>query len=154
MNLAPRLSTCSLAAGRTSVAVTTAPSRRAVAIACRPATPAPMTNSLAERAGPAYLEHHVGVLDGVLDDCCAGGGVFSVRKTGLDAGARLHDDLGAERYHLPDGFRGRGDPVFGGISLTRDCYAHHPVSLGTWRCRAGKASTVGGVAEGKQRDHH
>src|SRR5947209_4301559 len=47
MNLAPRLSTCSLAAGRTSVAVTTAPSRRAVAIACRPATPAPMTNTLA-----------------------------------------------------------------------------------------------------------
>ena len=55
MNLAPRLSTCSLAAGRTSVAVTTAPSRRAVAIACRPATPAPMTNTRAAGTVPAAV---------------------------------------------------------------------------------------------------
>src|SRR5262249_60549552 len=47
MNLAPRLSTCSLAAGRTSVAVTMAPSRRAVAIAWRPATPTPITKTFA-----------------------------------------------------------------------------------------------------------
>ena len=55
MNFAPRLSTCSLAAGRTSVAVTMAPSRRAVAIACRPATPAPMTNTLAAGTVPAAV---------------------------------------------------------------------------------------------------
>ncbi len=55
MNFAPRLSTCSLAAGRTSVAVTMAPSRRAVAIACRPATPAPMTKTLAAGTVPAAV---------------------------------------------------------------------------------------------------
>ena len=55
MNLAPRLSTCSLVAGRTSVAVTTAPRRRAVAIACRPATPTPMTNTLAAGTVPAAV---------------------------------------------------------------------------------------------------
>ena len=37
----PRLSTCSLVAGRTSVAETTAPRRLAVAMACSPATPTP-----------------------------------------------------------------------------------------------------------------
>src|ERR1700693_3024258 len=55
MNLAPRLSTCSLAAGRTSVAVTMAPRRRAVAIACRPATPAPMTKTLVAGTVPAAV---------------------------------------------------------------------------------------------------
>ena len=52
------LSTCSLVAGRTSVAVTTAPSRRAVAIACKPATPTPITNTFASgnRAGGGH--HH------------------------------------------------------------------------------------------------
>jgi len=55
MNLAPRLSTCSFAAGRTSLAVTMAPSRRAVAIACRPATPAPMTNTFAAGTVPAAV---------------------------------------------------------------------------------------------------
>ena len=55
MNLAPRLSTCSLAAGRTSVADTMAPSRRAVAIACRPATPTPMTKHLRRRTVPAAV---------------------------------------------------------------------------------------------------
>jgi hypothetical protein len=44
-----------LAAGRTSVALTTAPSRRAVAIACRPATPAPITNTLAAGTVPAAV---------------------------------------------------------------------------------------------------
>src|SRR5580704_17272336 len=56
MNLAPRLATCSLAAGRTSVAVTMAPSRRAVAIACRPATPTPITKTLAAETVPAAGE--------------------------------------------------------------------------------------------------
>src|SRR5260370_208914 len=39
MNLPPSEATCSLVAGRTSVAEPTPPSRRAVAIACRPAAP-------------------------------------------------------------------------------------------------------------------
>src|SRR5215467_4143064 len=55
MNFAPKLSTCSLAAGRTSVAVTMAPSRRAVAIACSPATPAPMTKIRAAGTVPAAV---------------------------------------------------------------------------------------------------
>ena len=37
--------TCSLTAGRTSYADTTAPSLRAVAMACSPATPAPITST-------------------------------------------------------------------------------------------------------------
>ena len=53
--LAPRLSTCSFTAGRTSNADTTAPSRRAVAIACSPATPAPSTNTLAGASVPAAV---------------------------------------------------------------------------------------------------
>ena len=42
MNLPPSESTCSLTAGRMSDTSTTAPRRRAVAIAISPATPAPM----------------------------------------------------------------------------------------------------------------
>ena len=199
MNLAPRLSTCSLAAGRTSVAVTTAPRRRAVAIACRPATPAPMTKTLRRRhragrghhhrqrpavfgggvdhgavageiglarqhvhrlrAGDARQELHgeaseagighgaqrgvvaVGIHDGdddraascsarapppaagapssttsapssaSRDDVRAGGGIVGVEDAGLDAGAGLDRDLGAEaRSDLLDGFRRCGDP--------------------------------------------
>ncbi len=45
----------SLAAGRTSVAETMAPSRRAVAIACSPATPAPTTNTRAGGTVPAAV---------------------------------------------------------------------------------------------------
>ena len=55
MNFAPSDATCSLAAGRTSVAVTMAPRRRAVAMACRPATPAPMTNIFAAATVPAAV---------------------------------------------------------------------------------------------------
>ena len=54
-NVAPRLSTCSFTAGRTSKPETTAPSRRAVAIACRPATPAPSTSTLAGATVPAAV---------------------------------------------------------------------------------------------------
>ena len=52
---APRLSICSRTAGRTSKPVTTAPRRRAVAIACRPATPAPMTSTFAGGTVPAAV---------------------------------------------------------------------------------------------------
>ncbi|ACP22928.1 hypothetical protein NGR_b14770 (plasmid) [Sinorhizobium fredii NGR234] len=55
MNLAPSEATCSFAAGRTSVADTMAPRRRAVAIACRPATPAPMTKIFAAGTVPAAV---------------------------------------------------------------------------------------------------
>ena len=55
MKRAPRLSTCSLAAMRTSVASTTQPRRRAVAIAIRPATPAPKTTTLAGGTVPAAV---------------------------------------------------------------------------------------------------
>ena len=55
MNLAPSDATCSLTAGRTSVAVTTAPRRRAVAMACKPATPTPMTNTRAAGTVPAAV---------------------------------------------------------------------------------------------------
>ena len=41
MNLPPSDSTCSFTDGRTSEASITAPSRLAVAIACKPATPTP-----------------------------------------------------------------------------------------------------------------
>ena len=47
--------TCSATAGRTSNAETTAPSRRAVAIACRPATPAPMTSARTGAIVPAAV---------------------------------------------------------------------------------------------------
>ena len=43
------------AAGRTSVAVTMAPSRRAVAMACSPATPTPITNNFAAGTVPAAV---------------------------------------------------------------------------------------------------
>ena len=54
-NFAPSERTCSPAAARTSYASTTAPSRRAVAMACRPATPAPMTNTFAGGMVPAAV---------------------------------------------------------------------------------------------------
>ena len=54
-NFAPRLSTCSFTAGRTSYASTMAPSRRAVAIACSPATPAPTTSTRAGATVPAAV---------------------------------------------------------------------------------------------------
>src|SRR5204863_140296 len=53
--LAPTLSICSFTSGRTSVAKTLAPSRRAVAMACRPATAAPITNTLAGNTMPAAV---------------------------------------------------------------------------------------------------
>ncbi len=55
MNVAPSDSTSVLDAGRTSYPLTTAPSRRAVPMACRPATPAPSTSTLAGRAVPAAV---------------------------------------------------------------------------------------------------
>ncbi|VVE59233.1 hypothetical protein PTE30175_05407 [Pandoraea terrae] len=55
MNLAPSDSICSLTAGRTSEASMTAPSRLAVAMACRPATPAPSTTMRAALTVPAAV---------------------------------------------------------------------------------------------------
>ena len=55
MNLAPREATCSLVAGRTSVAETIEPRRRAVAMACNPATPTPMMNTFAAGTVPAAV---------------------------------------------------------------------------------------------------
>ena len=55
MKMPPRLSTCSLTTGRTSVASTTAPRRRAVPIAISPATPAPITIPRAGRTVPAAV---------------------------------------------------------------------------------------------------
>ena len=55
MNLAPSDSTCSLTAGRTSVASMTAPRRLAVAIACSPATPTPSTTTRAALIVPAAV---------------------------------------------------------------------------------------------------
>ena len=46
---------CSLVALRTSVAETCAPKRRAVAMACNPATPTPMMNALAAVIVPAAV---------------------------------------------------------------------------------------------------
>ena len=54
-NFAPKLWTCSLTSGRISNASTTAPRRREVAIACKPATPAPITNTLAGLIVPAAV---------------------------------------------------------------------------------------------------
>ena len=47
-----------MVAGRTSVAVTTAPRRRAVAMACRPATPTPMMKTLAGGNRARRGHHH------------------------------------------------------------------------------------------------
>jgi PAB1-binding protein PBP1 len=55
MNFAPSEATCSLVAGRTSVAETMAPRRRAVAMACRPATPTPMMKALPAGTVPAAV---------------------------------------------------------------------------------------------------
>ena len=55
MNFAPRLSTCSFTAGRMSNAETIAPSRFAVAIAWRPATPAPSMKTDEGRIVPAAV---------------------------------------------------------------------------------------------------
>ena len=52
---APTLSICSFTSGRTSVATTFAPRRLAVAMACRPATPAPITKTLAGNTIPAAV---------------------------------------------------------------------------------------------------
>ncbi|VVE56561.1 hypothetical protein PCO31111_05130 [Pandoraea communis] len=55
MNLAPSDSICSRTAGRTSDASITAPRRLAVAMACKPATPAPSTTSRAALTVPAAV---------------------------------------------------------------------------------------------------
>src|SRR2546430_6474996 len=55
MNVAPSDWTSSLTAGRTSYEDTTAPSRRAVAIACRPATPPPITRTRVGATLPAAV---------------------------------------------------------------------------------------------------
>ena len=54
-NLPPKLSTCSFEAGLTSVAETMAPNHLAVAIACKPATPAPITKTFAAGTVPAAV---------------------------------------------------------------------------------------------------
>ncbi len=56
MSVAPSDLICSAAAGRTSNPDTRAPSRRAVAMACRPATPAPMMKTLAGASVPAAVD--------------------------------------------------------------------------------------------------
>ena len=55
MGLAPSDMICSRVAERTSVAETCAPSRRAVAIACSPATPTPMMKARAAEIVPAAV---------------------------------------------------------------------------------------------------
>ena len=51
----PSDSICSFTALRTSKACTEAPRRREVAMACRPATPAPSTSTWAGRTVPAAV---------------------------------------------------------------------------------------------------
>ena len=80
------------------------------------------------RGRPAHLEHDIGALDGARRHGRAGGGVFGVGNAGFLAGARLDHDIGAERLHLLDGFRRRGDPVFARLDFTRYGNAHAPVS--------------------------
>ncbi len=55
MNSAPMLLTCSLTVGRVSKARTIAPMPRAAPIAARPATPAPITSTLAAGTRPAAV---------------------------------------------------------------------------------------------------
>ena len=55
IGLAPKDWICSFVAERTSVALTWAPRRLAVAIACSPATPTPITNTLAGLIVPAAV---------------------------------------------------------------------------------------------------
>src|SRR2546430_2619179 len=115
MNFAPRLSTCSFAAGRTSVAVTKAPIRRAVAIACMPATPAPVT-------------HSVALLAALLNTVVPGGAEYGIGNSGFLPAVGLDRHIGAEHFHLLDGFRRSGDPVFARVDLPRYGNAHSPAS--------------------------
>ena len=55
IGLAPSDWICSFVALRTSVALTCAPRRRAVAMACKPATPTPITKALAAVIVPAAV---------------------------------------------------------------------------------------------------
>ena len=66
-NLAPRDLTCSSTTGLVSNASTLAPNLFAVAIACKPATPTPTTNTLAGEIVPAAVIIIGKDLDSVLD---------------------------------------------------------------------------------------
>ncbi len=105
MNLAPSEATCSLVAGRTSVAETMAPRRRAVAMACRPATPTPMMNTLRRRHGARRGHHH---RDGLAEH---GGGIdhrLVAGEIGL-AGEHVHRlRAGDARHELHRHQRGAG----------------------------------------------
>ena len=66
MNLAPNDSTCSLVSGRMSLTSTIAPNRFAVAIACNPATPAPMITIRAGLTVPAAVINNGKILPKAL----------------------------------------------------------------------------------------
>ena len=76
------------------------------------------------RAGAAHLEHDVGVAHGVGGQDGAGRRIVLVADAGREAGPRLDRHFGAERLHFLDGFGGRGDPRFGGITFPRNRNAH------------------------------
>ena len=74
--------------------------------------------------GTAHLEHDVGALERAGSDGGARGAEVGVRNTGCRSGSGLDRDLGAERLHLLDRFRRRGDPVLDRLGLARYGNAH------------------------------
>jgi hypothetical protein len=76
------------------------------------------------RRGAAHLEHDVGVFDRAVRDRGAGGDKIGVGNAGLGSRARLDHDVGPERPHLLDCFRGRGNAMLARIGLTRYRNAH------------------------------
>src|SRR5258708_2327361 len=118
----PRLCTCSLTAGRKSYAETTAPKRRAVAMACSPATPQPMISTRAGVMVPAAVVSMGKILGSVSAAMSAAlypemvameesasmlcarvvRGVIGVGITGCDTRASLDD-------HLEPALRQRGE---------------------------------------------
>ena len=85
---------------------------------------APLVAGKLGRGRTAHLEHHVGTVDGAVDDGCAGGDEFGVRNAGFDSSAGLDRDLGPEPLHLLDRVGRRGDPVLDRVGLARYGNAH------------------------------
>ena len=85
---------------------------------------APFVAGKLGRGRTAHLEHHVGTIDGAVDDGCAGGDEFGVRNAGFDSSAGLDRDLGPEPLHLLDRVGRRGDPVLDRVGLARYGNAH------------------------------
>ncbi len=64
------------------------------------------------------------MLDGLVGHGGTSGGEFGIGNAGFRSGVGLDGDIGAEPFHLLDGFRRGGDPVFACVDLARYGNAH------------------------------